>query len=308
MDENVIKQYLQEISPKTNPRYKLLTREEEIELAKRIKKGDEEAKECLIVSNLLFVVSTAKKYSRSKDNLLDVINEGNIGLMEAAKKFDYRKGVKFSSYSVWWIKQKMFKYLEGKLDTIKIPGNGVKERNQLKKLHEEFSGKFGYEPTYKEFVDYASDYFNMDSEKTKFFLDLPCVSVSLNEKMKTFDGGECEFIDTIKDDSKHFTTKLEERCAKEIIRKKINELPKQVWKDVIKMRYGMFDESLREKYNLDKEKINELCMKDTDNFSLEAIGNFLGVTKERVRQIESAALYYMRKTFVKDPEVLEIRY
>ena len=308
MDENIIKQYLQEISPKTNSRYKLLTREEEIELAKRIEKGDKEAKKCLIVSNLLFVVSTAKKYSRNKDNLLDVISEGNIGLIKAAEKFDYQKGVKFSSYSVWWIKQIIINYLEEKLNTIKIPGNRVEKRNQLKKLHEEFSGKFGYGPTYKEFVDYTSDYFNMDSKKTKFLLDLPYVSVSLNEKMKTFDGCECEFIDTVEDCSKHFTTKLEERCAKEVIRKKINELPKQVWKDVIKMRYGIFDESVREKYGLDEEKINELCMKDTDNFSLEAIGNFLGVTKERVRQIESAALYYMRKTFSKDPEILEIRY
>ena len=222
MVKNIVKQYFKEIS-KCN----LLTLEEEIELAKRVENGDEKAKENLILPHLRLVVHIAKKYSKNEENFLDIINEGNIGLIKAVEKFDYRKGVKFSSYSAWLIRQKIFKYFEDGAELIRIPANALEERNKLKKLREEFSGKFGYEPTHNEFTDYASNYLKMDSDKTKFFSNLPKVSVSLNEKLKSFGDGENDYTDVIEDDSKHFTIKIEEDCIAEIIRKKIYELPKQ---------------------------------------------------------------------------------
>ena len=250
-------------------------------------------------------MSVARKYS-TNGNLLDLINEGNKGLIEAAEKFDYRKQVKFISYAVWQIKQKIFKYLEEKVEPIRISMKRVNEKRNLEKLREGFPENFGYEPTYNEFADYASDYFGINLEKTKFLLDLPRVSCSLNAQIKNLYGDES--IDLLEDDSKHFTTKLEERCVTEVIKKKLNELPKQIWIDVIKMRYGIFDEPFMDKYGFNENKINELRSRKRDGFSLQTIGDILGFSKERIRQIEEKAIIYMKETFADDSEISEFRY
>jgi len=146
--EDLVKTYLQEIG-----KVPLLTREEEIELAKRVQQGDEKAREKMALANLRLVVSIAKRYKGLGLPLLDLIQEGNIGLMKAVEKFDWTKGYKFSTYATWWIRQAISRALADKSRTIRIPAHIIEAIRKLYKVEEEYVQEHGVPPSLEELAE-----------------------------------------------------------------------------------------------------------------------------------------------------------
>jgi RNA polymerase primary sigma factor len=215
-------------------KWPLLTAEEEVELAKRIERGDHQAKERMINSNLRLVVSIAKRYQGHDLHLLDLIQEGIIGLIRAVEKFDWRRGFKFSTYATWWIRQAVQRGVANKSRTIRIPVHIVEREQKMARAERELVTQLGRVPTEHEVAKRAK---------------LPLKQVASDEE-------------TPEDE---VTYSLQEKA----LRHAVEELPERE-REIIKLRYGLNG--------------------DHDPKSLEAIGRELGITRERVRQIEASAL------------------
>ncbi len=241
----------------------LLTAEEEVELAKRIEQGDEEARQKLIESNLRLVVSVAKKYRRKGLSFLDLIQEGNLGLMKAVKKFKYKKGFKFSTYAIWWIRQAITRAIADQSRTIRIPVHMVEIIHKLKKVTKQLSQELGREPTYQEIAERVG----MPAEKIKKILKIAQEPVSLD--MPIGDEEDSSFGEFVED------TKVSdpyEETVKSFKREQVEKLLSCLTdreRRVIELRFGLRDGQ---------------CM------TLEEVGKIFGVTRERIRQIEAKAL------------------
>jgi RNA polymerase primary sigma factor len=244
-------------------RWPLLTKEEEIELAKRIERGDAEAKERMINSNLRLVVSIAKRYQGHGLSLLDLIQEGIIGLIRAVEKFDGRRGFKFSTYATWWIRQAVQRGVANKSRTIRIPVHIADREQKIARAERALAPKLGRQPTEEEIAHQAKLPLKQlrevrEAARAITSLDRPIGSESDAALGDLFASEEAQ-------PEEELTVSLEQ----DVLRRAVSQLPDRE-QEVLKRRYGLNG--------------------DRDPASLEAIGRELGLTRERVRQIEASAL------------------
>jgi RNA polymerase primary sigma factor len=244
-------------------RWPLLTKEEEVELAKRIERGDMEAKERMINSNLRLVVSIAKKYQGHGLSLLDLIQEGIIGLIRAVEKFDWRRGFKFSTYATWWIRQAVQRGVANKARTIRIPVHIADREQRIARAERALAPKLGRQPTEEEVAKQAK----LPLKQVREVREAARAITSLDRPV----GSENEaslgelFAAEQAPPEEEVTVSLEQ----DVLRRAVAQLPERE-REVVKRRYGLNG--------------------DRDPASLEAIGRELGLTRERVRQIEARAL------------------
>ena len=254
-----VKMYLKEIG-----RVPLLKADEEIEIAKRIEAGDEEAKNILISSNLRLVVSIAKKYVGRGMLFLDLIQEGNMGLVKAVEKFDYRKGFKFSTYATWWIRQAITRAIADQARTIRIPVHMVETINKLTRIERQLVQDLGRDPTAEEI---AAKMEGISPEKVREIKKIAMDPVSLETPIGEED--DSHLGDFIEDkNSMSLDQYANNQLLKDEISKALSELTEREEK-VLRLRFGLYDGRTR---------------------TLEEVGKEFNVTRERIRQIEAKAL------------------
>ncbi len=264
--DDSVKVYLQQIG-----KIKLLSYEEEMKVAKEIKENNsQKAKEILINSNLRLVVSIAKKYIGRGLSFLDLIQEGNLGLMKAAEKFDYTKGYKFSTYATWWIQQSITRGIADKSRMIRLPVHMIETLGKIKRATIELSTKLNRAPT-KEEVAHA---IGMSPSKLSSLMKSAQSTISIETPANQKDDSS-KIADFIIDDS-HLTpdTKVTQENLLTDVHKMLNQL-NQKEKDVLIMRYGLDDNGQKK--------------------TLDEIGSRYGVSRERIRQIETRAISKLKK-------------
>lgn len=256
--DDSVKMYLKEIG-----KIELLNAEQERDIAQRMADGDEEAKEMLINSNLRLVVSIAKKYMNRGLSLLDLIQEGNIGLIKAVDKFDYTKGFKFSTYATWWIRQAITRAIADQARTIRIPVHMVETINKLTRVQRQLVQDLGREPTTEELAKEMG----MEPAKIREIQKISQDPISIDKPVGEEE--DSHLVDFISNDE---LAAPEEEVArillKEDLIKALNSLTERERK-VIELRFGL---------------------KDGIPMTLEQVGKKLGVTRERIRQIEAKAI------------------
>ena len=264
--DDSVKVYLQQIG-----KIKLLSYEEEMKIAKEIKENNsQKAKEILINANLRLVVSIAKKYIGRGLSFLDLIQEGNLGLMKAAEKFDYTKGYKFSTYATWWIQQSITRGIADKSRMIRLPVHMIETLGKIKRATIELSTKLNRAPT-KEEVAHA---IGMSPSKLSSLMKSAQSTISIETPANQKDDSS-KIADFIIDDS-HLTpdTKVTQENLLTDVHKMLNQL-NQKEKDVLIMRYGLDDNGQKK--------------------TLDEIGSRYGVSRERIRQIETRAISKLKK-------------
>jgi RNA polymerase primary sigma factor len=213
-------------------RYPLLTREEEVELAKRVERGDLEAKERLINSNLRLVVSNARRYMRQDLNLLDLIQEGILGLIRASEKFDWRKGYKFSTYATFWIRQAIQRALESKERTIRVPNQVAQRERKVMRIERELATRLGRDPTTEEVAKEAA----LEPAQVEEIRDLSRVVTSLDRPVGEEDGSSLGAL--VPDERTGPAEEVQLSLRDQTLRQAVQELPDDERK-VIELRYGI---------------------------------------------------------------------
>jgi len=263
MDDDSVRMYLREIG-----RIPLLSTEEEVRLAKRISKGDKIAKKRLAEANLRLVVSIAKKYIGRGLSLLDLIQEGNTGLMRAVEKFDYKKGFKFSTYATWWIRQAITRAIADQARTIRIPVHMIETINKLIRVQRQLVQDLGREPTPEEIAQEMG----LDIDKVEHIIKISQETVSLEAPVGEEE--DSKLGDFIEDDK---NLSPEENTINQLLKGHVgeflNELAPREQK-ILRMRFGL--ETGR-------------------THTLEEVGQEFGVTRERIRQIEAKALLKLKR-------------
>jgi len=261
ISQDSIQMYLREIG-----KIPLLTAEEEISLAKRKERGDKEADKKLIEANLRLVVSIAKKFVGKQLSLLDLIQEGNIGLFRAVKKFDHRKGYKFSTYATWWIRQAITRALADQSRTIRIPVHMVETINRFQQVERRLLQDLGRDPTPEELAAEMGE----EVEKIKHIIKISQDTVSLETSVGDDDDDDdsslSDFIEDVKSVSPSQAAGRE--LLKDYIREALKDLSPREQK-ILEMRFGLTDGVTH---------------------TLEEVGKEFDVTRERIRQIEAKAL------------------
>lgn len=261
--EDSVRLYLREIG-----RVKMIKPDEEIELARRIAKGDEQAKKKLIQANLRLVISIAKKYVNRGLPFQDLIQEGNLGLIRAAEKFDHTKGFKFSTYATWWIRQAISRGLADKSRTIRVPVHMVESINKMKKTSVRLAQELGRKPTEEELaralelpVTKVQEIIQADREPIS--MEMP-----LNRDEETYLGDLIEDSESSRPDAN-----TEEQLMRQDLNRMLSQLtPRE--RDIMHLRYGLEDGRQR---------------------TLEEVGRLFNITRERVRQIEHKAFRKLRQ-------------
>ncbi len=245
----------------------LLRREEEETYARAARDGDEKAKEKLIKANLRFVVSIAKKYQTSGISLLDLINEGNMGLIKAADKFDPERGFHFISYAVWWIRQAIILAISQKTSLIRLPLNRTADMQKIEKMHKKLEHKLGREPSVQEIAEEL----DMDDEEITYLRNISQDYISLDA---TFGDSDDTSIISMLEDARVDAPdqKLLDDSLRDSLNAVLNTLTASE-REILRMRFG-----------LDGEK----------PLSLQQIGEKFKLSKERIRQIEKKAIRRLR--------------
>nr|WP_315529854.1 RNA polymerase sigma factor RpoD [Carnobacterium maltaromaticum] len=257
-----VRMYLKEIG-----RVPLLNAQEEVALALLIEQGDQEAKQRLAEANLRLVVSIAKRYVGRGMQFLDLIQEGNMGLMKAVEKFDYQKGFKFSTYATWWIRQAITRAIADQARTIRIPVHMVETINKLIRIQRQLLQDLGREPTPEE----IGAEMDLPTEKVREILKIAQEPVSLETPI-----GE--------EDDSHLGDFIEDQDATSPAEHAAYELLKEQLEDVLDTLTDREENVLRLRFGLD----------DGRTRTLEEVGKVFGVTRERIRQIEAKALRKLR--------------
>ena len=266
--DDPIKIYLQDIG-----NVPLLSFEEEVELAKRIEANDEEAKRLLSEANLRLVVSIAKRYTGHGLSLLDLIQEGNMGLMRAVEKYDYRKGFKFSTYATWWIRQAITRAIADQSRTIRIPVHMVESMNRMKKVKRALQQRYNRDITPEEIAE-AMD---LSIDKIYEMIQFSQEPVSLESPVNEME--EQNLLDFIHDNQSIVPV---DAAVKTLLKEQIQEALTTLSEreaEVLKLRYGI---------------------ETGQEMTLEEIGRKFHVTRERIRQIEVKALRKLRSKSKKD--------
>ena len=255
--------YLQEIGKE-----ELISVEEEVELAQRIKKGDKDALEKLTRANLRFVVSVAKQYQNQGLSLPDLINEGNLGLIKAAEKFDETRGFKFISYAVWWIRQSILQALAEQSRIVRLPLNQVGSLNKINKAFSKFEQKFERIPSPEELADALE----LPREKVTDTLKVSGRHVSVDAPF--VNGEDNSLLDVLPNNDSPVADKtlINESLTREIERALATLTERE--RDIIKLFFGI----------------------GIQDMTLEEIGEKFGLTRERVRQIKEKAIRRLRHT------------
>ncbi|SHJ76395.1 RNA polymerase primary sigma factor [Tangfeifania diversioriginum] len=255
--------YLQEIGKE-----ELITVEEEVELAQRIKKGDQAALEKLTRANLRFVVSVAKQYQNQGLSLPDLINEGNLGLIKAAEKFDETRGFKFISYAVWWIRQSILQALAEQSRIVRLPLNQVGSLNKINKAFSKFEQEHERKPSPEELADSLE----LPADKVSDTLRVSGRHVSVDAPF--VDGEDNSLLDVLvnNDSPNADRTLIQESLAREIHRALATLTEREA--DIIRLFFGI----------------------GCQEMTLEEIGERFGLTRERVRQIKEKAIRRLRHT------------
>ena len=252
-----LERYLQEISKED-----LISPDEEAELARKIRQGDRRALNRLTKANLRFVVSVAKQYQNQGMSLPDLINEGNMGLIKAAEKFDETRGFKFISYAVWWIRQSILQAIAEQSRIVRLPLNQVGHVNKITKLLSDFEQKYERWPT----VNEISDILDLPEDKVYEALSANSHQVSMDAPVA--DGeGNCMMDFMVNEDSHTADRKLVRESLKDEIARTLNVLEDRE-RSIVESFYGI----------------------NSPEMTLEEIGNKYGLTRERVRQIKEKAL------------------
>ena len=260
--EDPVRMYLKEIG-----KVPLLSAEEEIELAQRMENGDEDAKKRLAEANLRLVVSIAKRYVGRGMLFLDLIQEGNLGLIKAVEKFDYRKGYKFSTYATWWIRQAITRAIADQARTIRIPVHMVETINKLIRVSRQLLQELGREPTPEEIAEEM----NMPVERVREILKISQEPVSLETPIGEEE--DSHLGDFIQDDNVPVPA---DAAAFSLLKEQLNEVLGTLTEreqKVLRLRFGLDDGRAR---------------------TLEEVGKEFNVTRERIRQIEAKALRKLR--------------
>ena len=260
--DDPIRMYLKEIG-----KIKLLSPEEELDIAKRMSEGDEAARKRMSEANLRLVVSIAKRYVGRGMQLLDLIQEGNLGLMKAVEKFDYTKGYKFSTYATWWIRQSITRAIADQARTIRIPVHMVETINRVLRTSHSMVQELGREPTTEEIAKEL----HMEIPKVEEILKIAQEPVSLETPIGEEE--DSHLGDFIQDDE---ASQPSEEASYTLLREQLEEVlstltPRE--EQVLRMRFGL---------------------KDGKPHTLEEVGKEFDVTRERIRQIESKALRKLR--------------
>ena len=275
MSNNSFKDYLIEIG-----QYPLLNQEQELELGRRIKEeGDEEAREQLINSNLRLVVYIAKQYKNNYVGIEDLVAEGNLGLIAAVDKYDYTYGYRFSTCATPWIKQAILKALTDKGRPVRLPAHIYQQITKIKKFIDIFVAKNSREPTRAEIAKALG----IDEEKVDSLFQWKQDTISMD--MPLGDEEKNTIADTIADPNDILPTKYVERqLMSEFIQKMIAKLPART-QIIMKMRYGLGNDKDPEDWK--------------NEHTLEEIGAYLGITRERVRQIEKETIQNLKLEYNK---------
>jgi RNA polymerase primary sigma factor len=261
-EEGSLDQYLRDISV-----FPLITREQEVELAKRIRGDDQEALDTLVRSNLRFVVSVAKKYQNQGVSLSDLINEGNLGLIRAAHKFDETKGIKFISYAVWWIRQAILQALAEQSRIVRVPLNRAGTLHRIGKRASALLQELGREATHAEIADGM----DLTEEEVAKTMSISQIHLSLDAPMTP--GEDNRLLDYLPDtinptpDEETF-----DKALTESIQQALSGLKEREAK-ILRLYFGL---------------------DDSEPMTLEQIGAVLNITRERVRQIKEKALSRLR--------------
>lgn len=256
--EDPVRMYLKEIG-----KVPLLSSDEEIELAKRMESGDEMARARLAEANLRLVVSIAKKYLGRGLLFLDLIQEGNLGLIKAVEKFDYKKGYKFSTYATWWIRQAITRAIADQARTIRIPVHMVETINKVTRVTRQMTQELGREPS----VEEIAMEMNLPEDKVREILKVAQEPVSLESPVGEEE--DSHLGDFIQDDN---IAAPAEAAALMLLREQLDEAMLVLTdreKEVLKMRFGL---------------------NEGQPLTLEQVGKYFNVTRERIRQIEAKAL------------------
>jgi RNA polymerase primary sigma factor len=244
-------------------RFGLLSASEEVSLAKRIEEGDQSAKECMINSNLRLVISIARRYPRTELSLLDLIQEGTLGLIRAVEKFDWRRGFKFSTYATWWIRQSIERGLQNKARTIRMPVHVIQRERKVVKAERELTASLERQPTDQEIASVT----DLSPKQVREVLDAPRTVTSLDKPITAESEGTLG--EMMPDEGPDPEEEVDIALESAVVRRALERLPQQE-REVVELRFGL--DGVTEPHTLDQ------------------VVERLGISRNRVRRLEAEGL------------------